>query len=104
MPPRPFPSCLCAFVVKRSLQSLSNGFPMSHIARCLVIVSLMLCSPVALPGKPTLTIAFDDGPHSRMLKSELTRDWTQPNPALKLTRSQKHNLQTRGTQLNALAA
>ena len=77
---------------------------MSRIARYLVIVSLLICSPAALAGKPTLTIALDESPHSRMLKSELTRDWTQPNPALKLTRSQKHDLQTRGTQLNALAA
>ncbi|HEV8000875.1 MAG TPA: hypothetical protein VGP63_13410 [Planctomycetaceae bacterium] len=77
---------------------------MSPIARCLVVVLLLLCSPVVLAGKPTLMIALDEGPHSRMLKSELTRDWTRPNPALKLTRSQKHDLQTRGTQFNALAA
>ncbi|HXY33969.1 MAG TPA: hypothetical protein VEI07_07055 [Planctomycetaceae bacterium] len=61
---------------------------------------------VARADKPTLTIALDDGPRSRMLKSELTRDWTQPNPAIarRLTRSQKQDVATRGTQLNALAA
>ncbi|HET6327804.1 MAG TPA: hypothetical protein VFG04_24180 [Planctomycetaceae bacterium] len=77
---------------------------MSRISCCLVVVSLTLYSPIVLAGKPTLTIALDDGPHSRMLKSELTRDWTQPNPVLRLTRAQKHDLRTRGTQLNALAA
>jgi hypothetical protein len=79
---------------------------MSRIARCLVVAAVGLCSPVILADKPTLTIALDDSPRSRMLKCELTRDWTQPNPAVakRLTRSQKKDLATRGLQLNALAA
>jgi hypothetical protein len=57
----------------------------------------------AEPRKPTLSIALDDTPQSRMLQSELTRDWTRPNPALKLSRSQKKDLETRGAQFNAIA-
>ncbi len=39
-----------------------------------------------------------------MLRSELTRNWTRPNPTIRLTRSQKKELETRGKELNALAA
>jgi hypothetical protein len=56
-------------------------------------------------AKPTLTIALDDSPQSRMVKSELTRDWTQPNRAVvkTLTRWQKKDVATRGAQFNAIA-
>jgi hypothetical protein len=79
---------------------------MNRIAHCLVVATVGLCSSVVLADKTALTIALDDSPHSRMLKRELTRDWTQPNPAVanRLTRSQKRDVATRGTQLNALAA
>ena len=39
-----------------------------------------------------------------MLRSELTRNWTRPNPTIRLTRPQKKELETRGKELNALAA
>jgi hypothetical protein len=45
------------------------------------ILPYLLALPfsAARGDKPMLSIALDNGPHSRMLKSELTRDWTKPN-------------------------
>jgi hypothetical protein len=80
------------------IRSLSVG--------CVVLAIAVALARAAEPNKATLTIALDDTPQSRMLKSELTRDWTQPNPtvARRLTRSQKKDVATRGAQLNAIAS
>ena len=75
-----------------------------HAATCLALVASALRASAGDARKPTLAIALDDGPQSQMLKSELTRDWTRPNPTIRLTRSQKKELETRGKELNALAA
>ncbi|HEV3303080.1 MAG TPA: hypothetical protein VG055_25735 [Planctomycetaceae bacterium] len=82
------------------IRSLSVGCVVLAIA---VAVAL---ARAAEPNKATLTIALDDSPQSRMLRSELTRDWTQPNAtvARRLTRSQKNDVATRGAQLNAIAS
>jgi hypothetical protein len=97
------PSCLCG---SKGFRSVSRKSLVNRIARFLVVAAVGLCSPIALAGKPTLTIALDDTARSQMLKSELTRDWRQPNRAVaqRLTRSQKRDVATRGAQLNALAA
>jgi hypothetical protein len=73
------------------------------VGRALLVTAAASIACAAEPQKPTLTIALDDGWQSRMLKSELTRDWTRPNPAIKLSRTQKKDMHARGTQLNAIA-
>jgi hypothetical protein len=77
---------------------------LAHAATCLALAASALKASADDARKPTLAIAPDDGPQSQMLRSELTRDWTRPNPAIRLTRSQKKELETRGKELNASAA
>jgi hypothetical protein len=80
----------------------------SHLgAFCALLVHLFvssLCAAMTRADRPTLTIALDDSRQSRVLKSELTRDWTQPNPALRLSARQRADVKARGAQLNAIAA
>jgi hypothetical protein len=52
--------------------------------------------------KPTLTLAVDDGPRSKMLRNELTRDWLAPNPCVHLSRRQRNDLAVVGHSMNAL--
>jgi|GEM_PF-4470539 hypothetical protein len=75
-----------------------------HAITCLALAGSAVRASAADARKPTLAIALDDGPQSQMLRSELTRNWTRPNPTIRLTRSQKKELETRGKELNALAA
>jgi hypothetical protein len=79
------------------IRSLNGG--------CVVLVVAASLAGAVEPNRPTLTIALDDSPQSRMLASELTRAWTQPNPAVAktLTRSQKKDVETRGAQFHTLA-
>src|SRR6202035_2837822 len=49
---------------------------MRHFVSLCILASL---TSRARADKPHLSIALDDGPRSRMIKSELTRDWTKPN-------------------------
>ncbi len=74
------------------------------LAACLTLAASALTATAADPRKPTLTVALDDGPHSQMLRAELTRDWTRPNPEIRLTRFQTKQLEARGKELNALSA
>jgi hypothetical protein len=52
--------------------------------------------------KPTLSLALDDAAPSRMLRSELSRDWLQPNAAVVLTRRQRSDLAVIGHSMNAI--
>jgi hypothetical protein len=80
----------------------------SHLgASCALVIHLVVssfCTAIARADRPTLTIALDDSAQSRVLKSELTRNWTQPNPALRLSARQWADVKARGAQLNAIAA
>ncbi len=62
------------------------------------------CHCAEPPRKPTLYVALDDGPRSQMLHSELTRNWTVPNPSVRLTASQERDLLKRGSELNRIGA
>lgn len=75
-----------------------------HAITCLALAISAVRASAADARKPTLAIALDDGSQSQMLRSELTRNWTRPNPTIRLTRPQKKELETRGKELNALAA
>jgi hypothetical protein len=77
---------------------------MTRLAYSLFPIWIAMSASGAVGDKPTLTIAIDDGPQSQMLRGELTRDWTRPNPAVRLSRAQSRDVQARGAQLNALAA
>jgi hypothetical protein len=56
------------------------------------------------PRKPTLALALDDGAPSRMLRSELSRNWLRPNAAIVLTRRQRSDLAIIGHSMQALQA
>jgi hypothetical protein len=71
----------------------------------LIVLALSLCGPCAEPKrKVKLTIALDDSWQSKQLRSELTRDWTCPNPALKLTPKQWISVWEHGFPLNETSA
>ena len=52
--------------------------------------------------KPVLWLALDDSPQSMMLERELCRDWTKPNPAIRLTVAQWQAVARRGFRFNAV--
>jgi hypothetical protein len=74
------------------------------ILAVIVVAVLAVFTRGAEPHKPTLTIAVDSGQRSVMLIGELHRNWTQPNPALHLTRAQCAEVAKRGAELNKLAS
>jgi hypothetical protein len=49
---------------------------MRHLLSFCILASL---TSAARANKPLLSIALDDGPRSRMLRCELTRNWSQPS-------------------------
>ncbi len=58
---------------------------------CMMLALFSECD-AADKRKPILWIALDDGWRSTMLKCEMERDWTRPNPAIKLTIRDKRRL------------
>ncbi len=85
--------------------SARSEIAISAVTQAAIVIGALAPFAIAAePCKPTLTIALDGSPRSRMLRSELARDWAQPNPSLKLTRRQKKDVAARGAQLNAIAA
>lgn len=78
-----------------------RSIPKPAWAACLMLVALAACGADS-PRKPTLALSLDDSPASRMLHAELTRDWMQANPALRLTRRQRSELFNIGHAMNSM--
>ena len=69
----------------------------------LTVAALRPLANSAEPGrKPTLWLALDDNAASRMLRAELSRDWTRPNRAVILTPAQRRDLAEIGRRMNGV--
>jgi hypothetical protein len=74
------------------------------LAAWLAVLTVLVVRSAEPPRKPTLSIALDDTPASRMLRAELSRDWLHANPAVVLTRRQQTDLAVIGHSMHAIQA
>lgn len=68
----------------------------------LVLLTVAVVRSAEPLRKPTLSLALDDSGPSRMLRSELSRDWLRPNSALRRTQRQRSDLAVVGRSMNGL--
>jgi len=66
------------------------------------MISLLFVIFLQVPQKEIMYITVEDDRESKMIQSELTRDWRKPNPNIQFDEQTLEQIQKRGEELNKL--